>query len=71
MKSKWLSPRTRFFHKTRIRRREEADGCGLSPAPPPHVRGYQTTVPASAGEYSRRILLRLALLGVLFSSQLP
>lgn len=69
MKSKWLLPRARIFHKTRIRRRAEADGCGFSPAPPPQVRGYQLATPSSAGEMSRRILLRLALLGALMSAQ--
>ena len=70
MKSKWLTPRTRIFHKTRIRRREETDGCGLSPTPPPHVRGYHVASPSAAGETSLRILLRLALLGALISTQL-
>lgn len=69
MKSKWLNPRARVFQRTRMRRRAEADGCGFSPAPP-QVHGYQLAAPSSAGEMSRRILLRLALLGALLSTQL-
>ncbi len=68
MKSKWLNPRARVFQRTRMRRRAEADGCGFSPAPP-QVHGYQLAAPSSAGEMSRRILLRLALLGALMSAQ--
>lgn len=70
MKGKTLTPRARFFHKSRIRRREEADGCGLSAAPPPHVHGYTLSAPPSASETTRRIVLRVALLAALVGTQL-
>jgi len=70
MKSKWLAPRTRIFHKTRMRRREETSGGGLSPHPTPHVRSYSMSSHSAAGEASRRILLRLTLLGLFISTQL-
>jgi len=70
MKRKWLAPRTRFFHKTRLRRRDETNGCGLAPNPQPHVRGYLLAAPVVAGETSRRILLRLALLAALLGTPL-
>jgi outer membrane protein assembly factor BamB len=70
MKGKSLNPRARIFHKTRIRRREETEGCGLAAAPTPHVHGYSVSAPASGSEAPRRIVLRLALLGALVSSQL-
>jgi hypothetical protein len=70
MKSKWLNPRTRVFQKTRIRRREEADACGLGQRPPPHVRSYSVATYSPAGEVTRRILLRLAVLGALIGTQL-
>ena len=69
MKSKSPTPRARIFHKSRSRRREEADGCGLSPNPPPHVRSYLMTAGYSGSEVSRRIVLRLALLGAFLSTQ--
>jgi len=70
MKSKSLTPRARIFHKSRSRRREEADGCGLSPTPPPHVRSYLLTGDSSGGDVRQRIVLRLALLGTFLSTQL-
>ena len=69
MKSKWLTPRTRFFHKTRMRRREETDSCALSPNPQPQVRGYIMASSSRAGEATQRILLRLVMLGVFIGTQ--
>jgi outer membrane protein assembly factor BamB len=68
MKNKWLTPRARIFHKTRIRRREESDAYGLSRNPQPQVRGYVQSAVSSAGETSRRVLLRLGLLGAFIST---
>ena len=57
-------------HKTRSRRREETDVCGLSPNPQPHLRGYSMSSQPSAGETTRRILLRVALVGFIVGTQL-
>jgi len=70
MKGKWLAPRTRIFHKTRMRRRGETESCGLRPNPAPHVRGYTMASTSHAGESTRRILLRLALLGAFIGTRL-
>jgi outer membrane protein assembly factor BamB len=70
MKAKTITPKARFFHKSRTRRREEADGCGLSATPPPHVHGYAMSAPSTTSETTRRIVLRLALLGTLIGGQL-
>lgn len=70
MKQKTIAPRARIFHKFRNRRCDQADGCGLSPSPPPHVRGYSVTTTSSGSEISRRVLLRLALLGAFISTRL-
>lgn len=65
MKNKWLPPRTRIFQKTRLRRREETTGGGSLLKPAPHVHGYVLGASSPLGETSRRIVLRLALFGVL------
>jgi len=69
MKSKWLAPGTRFFHKTRRQRREKIDGCGLLANPSPHLRDY-TTAASPAGETTRCILFHLVVLTFFISSQL-
>ena len=70
MKAKPLTPRARIFHRSRTRHRDEAEGCGLSAMPPPpHVHGYSLAAPPAA-PISRRIRLRLALLGTFVSSSL-
>lgn len=63
MKSKSLNPRARFLHKSRVRRRETVDECGLIP----QVRGYHSASASPAGENTRRILLRAAALCIFFS----
>jgi outer membrane protein assembly factor BamB len=70
MKGKSLTPRARFFHKSRIRRREEADGCGLPAVPAPQVHGYTLSAPPPASETTRRIVLRVAVLASLAATQL-
>lgn len=70
VKSKWLNPRTRIFQKTRIRRREEAEGFGLWQHPSPQVRSYSVATYAPADGGRARILLRLALLSCCLATQL-